>query len=59
MIALWSIPMNKDMIPVILILGFVLVGLLQYYGRKMMLDNLSSGLIVAGIVSSIMIIVWV
>ena len=58
-VALWSIPMNKDMAPIVLILGIVLMGLLHHYGRKMMLDNLSNGLIVAGIVSLIMLVVWV
>ena len=58
-VALWSIPMNKDMVPIVLILGVVLMGLLYHYGRKMMLDNLSNGLVVAGIVSLIMLVVWV
>ena len=51
--------MNKDMVPIVLILGVVLMGLLYHYGRKMMLDNLSNGLVVAGIVSLIMLVLWV
>ena len=58
-LAVSIIPFNSDMIPVIAILGCLLVGILLYYGRTLVIDNLSNGFVVSLLVLLFILCSWV
>ena len=58
-IVLFLIPLNRDMIWFVSILGILLAVLLQFYGTYPFYQNLSSAIVVALIVGIIVPLIWV